>query len=385
MLQVDRVPHKRRPPKNGYRVTGTGGKLMVEQLKAAGVEYVFANPGSFEAGFFDACLDEPLRVIQCMHEGIVVSAADGYARVSRKPGFINVHAFASAQAAGQLYNAHYDCTPLVVTSGMREIGSTSSEYHRFIWPDWSIQDAPSRFTKMTWLSRSAEELPRQIRDALRVATVDPGGPVYLAINEAAQKEENVDAWIYRLADLAASNNLAPDQDQLTASFEALLNAKAPILWLGDQITKDGSYEEAIELAELFSIPVCDSWVYGNYANFPHRHPLYAGFYSDAGRDLVIAFGMSRYDDPRLNSSKAARVICCSTYGNTLDRITQNDILITANTKLTFRGLIDLIESAARCLDRKPGICRFVRRRNDLTQSAGRPAGTGTRSELHPRG
>jgi benzoylformate decarboxylase len=319
---------------------------MVEQLKAAGVEYVFTNPGSFEAGFFDACLDEPLRVILCLHEGIVVSAADGYARVSRKPGFINVHAFASAQAAGQLYNAHYDGTPLIVTSGMREPGQTSSDYHRFIWPDWSILDAPSRFTKMTWLSRSAKELPGRILRAFQVAALDPGGPTYLAVTEAAQKEENVEAWIYRCGDFAALNSLAPDQSQLNAASEALLNAASPVIWLGDQVTKDRSYGEAIELAELLSIPVCDSWVYGTYANFPHRHPLYAGFYDDKGKDLILAFGMSPYDDPRLNASNAATILCCSTYGNSLDRSKHRDIMMTANTKMALRGLIDLIGSMA---------------------------------------
>jgi benzoylformate decarboxylase len=62
--------------------TGIGGQLIVEQMKAAGVKYLFTNPGSFEVGFFDAFLDRPMQLILCMHEGIVVSAADGYAKVS---------------------------------------------------------------------------------------------------------------------------------------------------------------------------------------------------------------------------------------------------------------------------------------------------------------
>jgi thiamine pyrophosphate-dependent acetolactate synthase large subunit-like protein len=346
MLEVTRVAEGGRYPKNAFLFTGTGGQLMVEQLKAAAVDYIFTNPGSFEVGFFDACLDEPMQVILCLHEGIVVSAADGYARVSGKPGFMNVHAFASAQAAGQLYNAHYDNTSLIITSGMREIGSTSSPTHRFVWPDWDIQDAPSRFAKMTWLSRSAKDLPVQIRRAFRVATVEPGGPVYLAVTEAAQKEEGVSAWIHRGEDFISNNNIAPSQRQLDASSEALLNAKTPVIWLGDQITKDKSYEEVIELAELLSIPVCDSWVYGNFANFPHRHPLYAGFYNDNGRDLILAFGMSRYDEPRLKMSKATTIICCSTYGYSLSRPNYGDISITANTQLALRGLIDTIESMA---------------------------------------
>jgi benzoylformate decarboxylase len=40
-------------------VTGTGGELWVEQLRASGVEYVFCNPGSVEVGFYDALCDTP--------------------------------------------------------------------------------------------------------------------------------------------------------------------------------------------------------------------------------------------------------------------------------------------------------------------------------------
>ena len=57
----------------GTEVTGTGGDLMVEQMKAAGVRYFFTNPGSFEVGLFDAFLDQPMQLIMGLHEGIVIS------------------------------------------------------------------------------------------------------------------------------------------------------------------------------------------------------------------------------------------------------------------------------------------------------------------------
>ena len=89
-----------------YRtVTGNGGELWIEQLKASGVEYLFTNPGSTETGFFDAFVDTPgMQLINCLHEGIVISAADGYAAISGKTAFVNVHAMVgTAQTCGQLY------------------------------------------------------------------------------------------------------------------------------------------------------------------------------------------------------------------------------------------------------------------------------------------
>ena len=100
-------------------IEGTGGDLVVAQAKAAGAEYLFTNPGSFEVGFYDAFTDTPgMQLIMGLHEGIVISMADGYHRVSRKPAFVNVHVVAgTAQMAGQLYNASRDGSALVVKDG----------------------------------------------------------------------------------------------------------------------------------------------------------------------------------------------------------------------------------------------------------------------------
>src|SRR5260370_31730292 len=52
-------------------VTGSGGELFVAQARAAGVEYLFTNPGSFEVGFFDAVVDHPqIQLIEGLHEGV---------------------------------------------------------------------------------------------------------------------------------------------------------------------------------------------------------------------------------------------------------------------------------------------------------------------------
>jgi len=58
-------------------IEGTGGELVVAQAKAAGAQYLFTNPGSFEVGFFDAIIDNPgIQLIMGLHEGIVIAMAD---------------------------------------------------------------------------------------------------------------------------------------------------------------------------------------------------------------------------------------------------------------------------------------------------------------------
>lgn len=352
MVKVAEAVEKGVSPVKARAFTGTGGQLVVEQLKAARVKYLFTNPGSYEVGLFDASLDEPIQLILCLHEGIVISAADGYAKVSGEPAFVNVHVIATAQASGQLYNAHVDQTPLVVTAGMRENESQTDDVFLAARPGWDVKDVTRQFTKISWQSRSAKALPTQIRRAFKVATTEPGGPVYLGISEEAQAQKNVTALIYDRENFIIPNCIPANPDQLKAAAEALLKAKSPILWLGDQVTKDGGCTEAIDLAEILSIPVCDQWGWGNFVNFPRKHPLFAGWYNATGRDLVLAFGFNNNFmgiHPFFNiqgMKDNTHMICCSTYADSLGRVYPFNMAMVANMKLALRGLIDTIKSMA---------------------------------------
>ncbi len=336
-------------PMKARSVTGTGGELIVEQMKAAGVKYLFTNPGSYEVGFFDAFLDQPMQLILGMHEGIVISAADGYSKVSGEPAFVNLHVVAgTAQAAGQLYNAHSDQTPLVVTAGMRENESITDDFVLAARPGWDTKDIVRQFTKISWSTRNAKALPAQIRRAFKVAATEPGGPVYLAFSEEAQTAKDVTALIYDRENFIIPNNISPNPGELKEIAKALLEAKSPIIWVGDQVTKDDGYLEAIELAELLSIPVCDQWNWGIFANFPRKHPLFGGWYGAKEKDLVLTFGVnqSMVAGARWGMSDETPMIACSTYTDSIGRVDPFNISMVANTKLALRGLIETIKSMA---------------------------------------
>ena len=100
-------------------ITGTGGMLLIQTLKDAGVEYLFTNPGSAETGIFAALAeDQDQRLVIGKHEGLVAAMADGYSRISGKVGVIIAHVMGgSYQFAGQLFNAQVAGTPLLVIAG----------------------------------------------------------------------------------------------------------------------------------------------------------------------------------------------------------------------------------------------------------------------------
>ncbi len=178
------------------RSTGSGGKLVMEQAKAAGSEYLFTNPGSFEVGLFDAQIGSGVPLIMGLHEGIVVAMADGYHRASLKPAFVNVHVIAgTAQMGGQLYNASRDGAALVVTAGMLDNELWSDEGILAPRPGYDQKDVPRQFTKFCWEARNAQSLTMMLRRAYKVATTPPGGPVYLAMTNGALETKDVTSEI----------------------------------------------------------------------------------------------------------------------------------------------------------------------------------------------
>ena len=149
---------------------GTGGALLVEQVKAAGTKFIFSNPGSYEVGFFDALVDRPdLILIEGLHEGVVVSmAGTGYSRVLQKPAFVNVHAIAgTAQMGGQLYNAHRDGTPLIVTAGMADITTFNDDVALGPVPGFHQTDINRQFTKMSWETLDPNAIPLHAQPGLQ--------------------------------------------------------------------------------------------------------------------------------------------------------------------------------------------------------------------------
>jgi len=100
-------------------ITGTGGMLLIQTLKDAGVEYLFTNPGSAETGIFAALAEDgDQRLVVAKHEGLVAAMADGYHRMSGKVGVIIAHVMGgSHQLSGQLFNAQVAGSSLLVIAG----------------------------------------------------------------------------------------------------------------------------------------------------------------------------------------------------------------------------------------------------------------------------
>ena len=352
-------------PRKFTVAAGTGGDLLVEQIRAAGTKYIFTNPGSYEVGFFDALTDRPdLQVVMGLHEGIVISMADAYHKVSRETAFVNVHAIGgTAQMAGQLSNAERDGSSMVITAGMKDISGFDDDAMLMPKPGFSQIEITRQFQKMAWEARDAALFPMMTRRAYRVAATAPGGPVYICYSSAALEKPGQSAEIWPRELFVVDPRPRPSRSQVERLARMLIEAQRPALIVGDEITKAGANAELVQLAELLGVPVAGG--VGNsitaFKSFPTAHPQYTGSFHSAypgdGADLVVQYGTRDIGDYSIGSGRnvmppkplvnpAARFVAVGIDPETMGRTMPLDFAVVGHVAETTRDLVDAVKSLA---------------------------------------
>ena len=343
------------------KVTGTGGELVVAQMKAAGVEFLFTNPGSFEVGFFDAFLGQDhTQLIMGLHEGIVISLADGYYRTSGKPGFVNLHVIAgTAQAAGQMYNAAKDGSALVVTAGLNDNELWSDDAGLAPRPGYDQKEINRQFTKISWESRDPRSLALMLRRAFKVATAPPGGPTYLAMAHHALEARDVHAQILPGERFMPESRMRPARDAVERAARALVEAKRPVLVAGDDVWKTPGCHELLTLAEKLGIPVTNQGQ--GYDNFPAHHPQNLGRFNQghkmlAGADVILSVGAHDFGGRVVPKGPEAPLeatfIRLTANTHAISRNYPTDLALAGTPREGLRDLNDAIDSMTTASRRK---------------------------------
>src|SRR3954469_16552451 len=181
------------PPSAMREVTGTGGALFVQQLKAAGVEFIFFNPSTGDHPIFDALVDEPgIQCIKGVQEGAVVAMADGYARASGKVGMVIVADIGLPNAMTQMVNSWKDQIPLMVAVACVEQDALGRE--QFQASD-HVELMTQPITKWYWQAQTTAAIPETVRRGIKFAATPPAGPVFLALpNNTLREEAKAQIW-----------------------------------------------------------------------------------------------------------------------------------------------------------------------------------------------
>ena len=236
------------------RISRSASQIIVEQLAASGVRYVFNNPGSREALFFDALASHPdIHGIMSLHEGTVAAMAGGYAQANMDTAVMSVHLGAGlAQSLGQMINVWNGSLPVVVITFAGDTGSFGDKVGLDLSHSFGPTSIAAPFTKSTWTVIEPEGLPQAIDRALLVAGAPPVGPVHLAVYDRILTSAPVDTAIIEGRPSAGRAGYPSDAD-VEEIVDALAGADRPMLHVGDGAWKSGAGGRAWRLLPRCSV------------------------------------------------------------------------------------------------------------------------------------
>ncbi|WRO20271.1 biosynthetic-type acetolactate synthase large subunit [Metallumcola ferriviriculae] len=281
--------------------TLNGAQIVVESLKAEGVEVIFGYPGGAVLSLYDALYgEEEIKHILTRHEQGAVHAADGYARATGKCGVVFATSGPGAtNLVTGIANAYMDSVPLVAITGQVASGLIGKDSFQ----EADITGITQPITKYSYLVKDVKDLARIMREAFHIATTGRPGPVVVDLPKdiAAAETEfiyppevNLPGYKYIYNGITAN---------LTQAVKAVNQAERPVIYAGGGIIAAGAHEELIAFAEKINAPVTTTLM-GKGA-FPDVHPLALGMpgmhgtayanYAITDSDLVIGLGV-RFDD-----------------------------------------------------------------------------------------
>jgi benzoylformate decarboxylase len=261
--------------------TRNGAELFLDALASYGVTHLFGNPGTTELPLMQALTDSDVSYVLGLHEDIAVGAAAGYAMTRRYHGHadssvlplgvVNLHlAGGLAHGLGNVYNARFSGSPILVTAGNHSVDFQHEE------PILSgdLVEMTQQFTKWSAEVKHVEALPAMVRRAVRTALTPPTGPVFLALPLDVMRAET-EAEPERLGEIPTAGR--GDERSIERAADALADADEPVVVLGDEAarTSGEATDAAVALAEASGARVHGELL--NYeVSFPYDHEQWGG-------------------------------------------------------------------------------------------------------------
>ena len=268
----------------------TGGKAVVEAIRAAGGTHVFGLIGSSTMEVFDALYDcEDVQYVGVRDEAAAAHMADGYARISGRPGvaLAGQGGPGTSNLVSGIAMAYLAYSPVVTISGL----PSTEHIGRDAFQEIDQQAILKPITKRIFVVLKAERIPEFLKEAFRISMAGRRGPVHVDIPRDVLAQE-IDVEIQNPRDYPVHTVGTMNLESLATVRDLLLGATAPVILAGGGVKWGGGYKQVLRLAEKLNIPITASA--GHADVVPNDHPLYAGQVGPRGN--AIASGLTRESD-----------------------------------------------------------------------------------------
>ena len=278
----------------------SGAQIIIESLIAEGVDVIFGYPGGAILPTYDALLDSKIKHVLVRHEQGAAHMAEGYARVSGRPGVVMVTSGPGAtNTVTGIADANMDSTPMVVISG--QVPTTMIGNDAFQEADFVGITRPC--TKHNYLVKDVRDVARIVKEAFYIASTGRPGPVVIDVPKDVQQAEHVFKYPERVELRGYKPTLKGNPRQIERAIEAIEKSDKPLFYVGGGVQWSGAAPELTQLARGMGIPVTETLM--GLGSVPASDPLCLGMLGMHGSygtntavcntDCLIAIG-ARFDD-----------------------------------------------------------------------------------------
>ncbi|MBB5354735.1 acetolactate synthase-1/2/3 large subunit [Anoxybacillus mongoliensis] len=277
-----------------------GALMLIEALKAENVKVIFGYPGGAVLPIYDKLYESGVFHVLTRHEQGAIHAAEGYARISGKPGVVIATSGPGAtNIVTGLTDAMMDSIPLVVFTGQVASNVIGSD----AFQEADVLGITMPITKHSYQVRDVHELPKIIKEAFHIATTGRPGPVLIDIPKDMSVAEAEFDYEQEVQLPGYQPTTRPNHLQIRKLVEAVSQAKRPVILAGAGVLHANAHEQLKQYAEQQHIPVIHTLL--GLGGFPADHPLFLGMAGMHGTytanmalyecDLLINIG-ARFDD-----------------------------------------------------------------------------------------
>ncbi|MEW9031280.1 MAG: biosynthetic-type acetolactate synthase large subunit [Planifilum fimeticola] len=278
----------------------TGSEILLRCLIREGVDTIFGYPGGAVLPIYDSLYHEEIRHVLARHEQGAIHMAEGYARVTGKPGVVIATSGPGAtNLVTGIANAQMDSIPLVCITGnvpQNLIGTDAFQ-------EADITGITMPITKHNYFVTDVRDLARVVKEAFVIASTGRPGPVLIDIPKDVSNAKTSLEFPDEVFIRGYQPTTDPHPLQVQKLHAAISEAERPVILAGGGVVTSGADQELKAFAEQAQIPVATTLM--GIGGFSGQHPLWMGMPGMHGTyaanhallecDLLIGIG-ARFDD-----------------------------------------------------------------------------------------
>ena len=226
---------------------GHGGELLVSTLEGYGVKEIFTLSGGHIFSIYDGVVKAKWRIVDVRHEQTATWAAEGMAKLTRRPGIAVLTAGPGVtNGVSAMTTAHFNGSPLVVLAGRAPQGR---------WGAGSLQELDhvpivAPITKLARTVTAPGDIPKEVGEAVATALAPHRGPVFLDFPLDV-------VFAHGSADIPPAVTPAaaePDADEVAKAAALVASAERPVLVAGSDVWWNGAWDALRRCVESLRVP-----------------------------------------------------------------------------------------------------------------------------------